>query len=54
MMPKKDPGPSVKDKKLYERLRDEGNSKQGGADRERRCRIVSEEGLQEGRPVAVL
>jgi hypothetical protein len=26
-MPKKSPGPSVKDKKLYERLRDEGNSK---------------------------
>jgi hypothetical protein len=30
-MPKKDPGPSVKDKKLYERLRDEGNSKQKAA-----------------------
>jgi hypothetical protein len=26
-VPKKSPGPSVKDKKLYERLRDEGNSK---------------------------
>jgi hypothetical protein len=26
-MPKKDPGPSVKDKKLYEKLRGEGNSK---------------------------
>jgi hypothetical protein len=26
-MPKRDPGPSVKDKKLYEKLRDEGNSK---------------------------
>jgi hypothetical protein len=31
MMPKKDPGPSVKDKKLYERLRDEGNSKEKSA-----------------------
>jgi hypothetical protein len=31
MMPKKDPGPSVKDKKLYEKLRDEGNSKQKAA-----------------------
>ena len=30
-MPKKDPGPSVKDKKLYEKLRDEGNSKQKAA-----------------------
>ncbi len=30
-MPKKDPGPSVKDKKLYERLRDDGNSKQKAA-----------------------
>ncbi|GAA4689771.1 Rho termination factor, N-terminal domain [Promicromonospora umidemergens] len=26
-MPKRDPGPSVKDKELYEELRDEGNSK---------------------------
>jgi hypothetical protein len=26
-MPKRSPGPSVKDKKLYEKLRDEGNSK---------------------------
>jgi hypothetical protein len=52
MMPKKDPGPSVKDKKLYEKLRDEGNSKQKAA------RIANaaapKEGLQEGRPVAVL
>ena len=31
MMPKKDPGPSVKDKRLYERLRDDGNSKQKAA-----------------------
>ena len=30
-MPKKDPGPSVKDKKLYEKLRDEGNSEQKSA-----------------------
>ena len=30
-MPKKDPGRSVKDKKLYEKLRDEGNSKQKAA-----------------------
>lgn len=30
-MPKKDPGPSVKDKKLYAKLRDEGNSKQKAA-----------------------
>jgi hypothetical protein len=30
-MPQRDPGPSVKDKKLYERLRDEGNSKQKAA-----------------------
>ena len=30
-MPKKDPGPSVRDKKLYEKLRDEGNSKQKAA-----------------------
>jgi Rho termination factor, N-terminal domain len=26
-MPRRDPGPSVKDKKVYEALRDEGNSK---------------------------
>ena len=26
-MPKRDPGPSIKDKELYEELRDEGNSK---------------------------
>ncbi len=30
-MPKQDPGPSVKDKKLYEKLRDEGNSKSKAA-----------------------
>jgi hypothetical protein len=30
-MPKRDPGPSVKDKELYEKLRDEGNSKQKSA-----------------------
>ncbi len=30
-MPKKDPGPSVKDKGLYEKLRDEGNSKEKSA-----------------------
>ena len=31
-MPKRrDPGPSVKDKKLYEELRDEGNSKEKSA-----------------------
>jgi hypothetical protein len=30
-MPKKGPGPSVKDKKLYEKLRDEGNSKNKAA-----------------------
>jgi hypothetical protein len=30
-MPRRDPGPSVKDKKLYERLRDEGNSKEKSA-----------------------
>jgi hypothetical protein len=30
-MPKKDPWPFVKDKKLYEKLRDEGNSKQKSA-----------------------
>ena len=28
---KRDPGPSVKDKELYETLRDEGNSKQKSA-----------------------
>lgn len=28
---RKDPGPSVKDPELYERLRDEGNSKQKSA-----------------------
>ena len=28
---KRDPGPSVKDKELYESLRDEGNSKQKSA-----------------------
>lgn len=30
-MPKRDPGPSVKDKELYEKLRDEGNSKEKSA-----------------------
>lgn len=30
-MPKRDPGPSVKDDRLYEKLRDEGNSKQKSA-----------------------
>lgn len=30
-MPTEDPGPSVKDKELYERLRDEGNSKEKSA-----------------------
>ncbi len=30
-MPAKDPGPSVKDKKVYEALREEGNSKQKSA-----------------------
>jgi len=30
-MPEKDPGPSVKDKELYEKLRDEGNSKEKSA-----------------------
>jgi hypothetical protein len=30
-MPKRDPGPSVKDKKLYEKLRDEGSSKEKAA-----------------------
>jgi hypothetical protein len=30
-MPQRSPGPSVKDKELYEKLRDEGNSKQKSA-----------------------
>jgi len=30
-MPKRDPGPSVKDKELYEELRDDGNSKEKSA-----------------------
>ncbi len=30
-MPKRSPGPSVKDKKLYEELRDEGQSKEKSA-----------------------
>jgi hypothetical protein len=30
-MPKRDPGPSVKDKELYEKLREEGNSKSKSA-----------------------
>lgn len=30
-MPGRDPGPSVKDKQLYEELRDEGNSKEKSA-----------------------
>jgi len=30
-MPKRKPGPSVKDPELYEKLRDEGNSKQKSA-----------------------
>jgi hypothetical protein len=30
-MPRRDPGPSVKDKRLYERLRDEGDSKEKAA-----------------------
>lgn len=30
-MPKVDPGPSVKDKHLYEKLRDEGSSKEKAA-----------------------
>ncbi|MBO9554342.1 Rho termination factor N-terminal domain-containing protein [Cellulomonas sp.] len=30
-MPGRDPGPSVKDKELYEELRDEGNSKEKSA-----------------------
>jgi hypothetical protein len=31
VMPRRTPGPSVKDKKLYESLRDEGNSKEKSA-----------------------
>lgn len=31
MPQREDPGPSVKDKELYEKLRDEGNSKQKSA-----------------------
>jgi hypothetical protein len=31
VMPRRDPGASVKDKKLYERLRDEGDSKEKAA-----------------------
>ncbi|MBD7982321.1 DUF7218 family protein [Oerskovia merdavium] len=30
-MPRRDPGPSVKDKELYETLRDEGSSKEKSA-----------------------
>jgi len=30
-VPKRSPGPSVKDKKLYEELRDDGNSKEKSA-----------------------
>lgn len=30
-MPRRDPGPSVKDKAVYEALRDEGNSKEKSA-----------------------
>jgi hypothetical protein len=30
-MPERDPGPSVKDSELYEKLRDEGNSKEKSA-----------------------
>ena len=30
-MPRRDPGPSVKDKEMYEKLRDEGNSKEKSA-----------------------
>ena len=30
-MPKEDPGPSVKDKHLYEKLRDDGSSKEKAA-----------------------
>ncbi len=30
-MPKRDPGPSIKDDELYEKLRDEGNSKEKSA-----------------------
>lgn len=31
MPEKKDPGPSIKDKELYEKLRDDGNSKEKAA-----------------------
>jgi hypothetical protein len=31
LMAEKDPGPSVKDQELYEKLRDEGNSKEKSA-----------------------
>ncbi|UIJ33704.1 Rho termination factor N-terminal domain-containing protein [Allobranchiibius sp. GilTou73] len=31
MTPREDPGPSVKDDELYEKLRDEGNSKEKSA-----------------------
>lgn len=30
-MPQRDPGPSIKDDELYEKLRDEGNSKEKSA-----------------------
>lgn len=30
-MPERDPGPSIKDDELYEKLRDEGNSKEKSA-----------------------
>lgn len=30
-MPQRDPGPSVKDEELYEKLRDDGNSKEKSA-----------------------
>ena len=30
-MPRRDPGPSVKDKRVYDKLRDEGNSKEKSA-----------------------
>jgi Rho termination factor, N-terminal domain len=30
-MPRRDPGPSVKDQRVYEKLRDEGNSKEKSA-----------------------
>lgn len=30
-MPERDPGPSIKDKELYEKLRDEGESKEKSA-----------------------